>query len=290
MVERPKSALQPVHFFLLALSIGALLTVWWWPVDPKPSEQTLSPAPEPVAVAEEPAVAMPAVEEPPIAETDIETPVIEAPEPEEATPPEPEPVTPQPTAANRLPSLNNSDQDILKRLADSQWQGALSYGTQEYIVRKVVRAVVAASAGEWVNQHQPFKAPSTPFVTAGSKTQLRISERNFERYTPYIKALTAMPPEEAAAVYRHYAPLLEEAYAELGIRGSNFHTQLLGAIDQLLRAPPATTAELVQPSVMYRYKDEALEALPEIRKVMIRMGPANQAALSQWLINFRKAL
>ncbi len=284
MVESPKSALQPVHFFLLALSIGALLTVWWWPVAPKPSEQTHSPAPEPVTVAEVPDVAIPLVEEPSMTKT-----VIDAPAPEVAPPPKPEAVTPKP-AANPLPPLNNSDQDILNRLADSQWQGALSYGTQEYIVRKVVRAVVAASAGEWVNQHQPFKAPRTPFVTAGSKGQPRISARNFERYTPYIKAIIAMPPKEAAAIYRHYAPLLEEAYAELGVRGSNFHTQLLGAIDQLLRAPPATTAELVQPSVMYRFKDESLEALPGIRKVMIRMGPANQATLSAWLTQFRKAL
>ena len=47
---------------------------------------------------------------------------------------------------------------------------------------------------------------------------------------------------------------------------------------------------LVQPNVMYRYADPALEALSPGQKTLIRMGPANEAVLKARLRELKAQL
>ncbi len=246
---------QPLHIALLAFAIIGLGVVWFWP---KPAP------PQPMATITEPAqpvmpVAVPATPEPE-PQTTI-TPAEQAP-----AQPEPEP-SPEP-----LPPLNASDPAVLSDFSTFDLSTLLA---QEYLIRKTVRAVVAAANGEWVNQHRPISPPKTPFqVIKGQR--ITMGESNFSRYTPYINAIEAINPSTWAAQYQKYAPLLQEAYEELGVKGGSFEQSLSKALTLIETAPLYQGQPLSQPSVMFVYKDKALESLPEIQKTVMRLGPENQ--------------
>ena len=94
-----------------------------------------------------------------------------------------------------------------------------------------------------------------------------------------------------AALYKRFYPLLEEAYREMGLKKGNFHTVMLGAIDNLLAAPVVEQdILLVRPKVFYQYADPALEKLPASHKLLLRMGPDNTRRLQESLKNLRAKL
>jgi len=94
-----------------------------------------------------------------------------------------------------------------------------------------------------------------------------------------------------AGVYRHFYPLFQQAYRELGYPKGNFNERLVEVIDDLLDAPePATPPEVVAPGVMYHYVDADLEALPAGQKILVRIGPANEGVIKSLLRQFRQAV
>lgn len=85
--------------------------------------------------------------------------------------------------------------------------------------------------------------------------------------------------------------MLEEAYREMGLKKGNFHTVMLGAIDNLLAAPIVEgEIRLVRPKVFYQYADPALEKLPNSHKLLLRMGPDNARRVHAKLQELRTKL
>jgi hypothetical protein len=66
---------------------------------------------------------------------------------------------------------------------------------------------------------------------------------------------------------------------------------MIRAIDKALAAPEANgDLLLVRPKVYYEFSDPVLEALPQVHKLMLRMGPDNEARLKASLKNIRVRL
>ncbi len=268
---QPKRAFKPVHIALVAAGIIGLILLWLWP------RSSTEPAPEPIAISEPPAAFEPDSE--PLASagtTESRIPEVEPP----TAPAEPEP----------LPSLDESDPAVARSLEQHQWTGLSGLLTDEFIIRKAVRAVVAAANGEWVYQHRPIDPPTSPFEVAKDGDTLRIAPTNFARYEPYIDALVSVDAFTAAKMYTQYYPLLEEAYGELGLQQGNFHGAVLKALALVESTPAHNDAELVQPSVAYKFKNAEIEGLPQIQKLLIRMGPENQTRLQAWLTELERQL
>lgn len=216
------------------------------------------------------------------------------PEPE----PEPEPVEPEESAPppepeeppeEPLPPLGESDEVIREELAQLRnGSQLLDLLVTDDVIRKTVRAVTAAKEGALVNKYRPVTELEEPFEAepVGGPTgeneqpRYRMSEESYERYDARVNLLSSMNPESLVAVYQRYYPLLEEAYQEQGVEQGSFHDVVQAAIDNMLAAPIIEKdILLVQPSVMYRYADPELEALPPVQKLMLRMGPDNSRKL-----------
>lgn len=263
---------QRTTLILVALVVAVAVILWL-------VMRTGAPAPEPqapISVSPEPIPAEP----PPRLE----------PEPEPEPRPEPEP---EPEPSEPLPPLDESDQPVTQGLLEHDGNDLVPLLTNEHLLRKFVRAVNALEDGKLVHQYRPVNDPSLPFAvqTRDSET-FTISANNPQRYVPYIRALTVVGSERLVEIFRSYAPLLEEAYGELGVddKGS-FEEVTLRAIDQLLAAPPTPEEILLnQPSVMYQFKDEALEELPPAQKLMLRLGPENRAQVERLLREIRAEL
>ena len=191
-----------------------------------------------------------------------------------------------------LPNLDGSDAEVLSALseisADSQW---IKWLVPDELLRKSVRALENVNQGKLVNKYRPVTDLKKNFIAKKNGDQYRMGEASFERYDSYVAAVTQLDTDALVALYRRYQPLLEEAHKELGTKDGNFHTSLLGAIDQLLAAPDVEgEIALVRPSVMYKFADPALEKLPEAQKLMLRMGSENATKVKASLKRLRRAL
>jgi len=229
-----------------------------------------------------------------------------SPEPIKADPrptyeePKPAPI-PEP-----LPDLNQSDAAVLAALKGLNVNGLVEMIIPDNILRKFVRAVDAVEAGKIVAEYRPIASPQGTFAVdsfnvkvSGGEVgeqqeveQYRVSPKNYLRYTLFVQVISALDSDLAVNLYKRYYPLLNKAYQELGVTDKgNFHSVLIRAIDKVLSAPDADGEMLlIHPKVFYEFSDPALEHLPEVHKLMLRMGPDNTEKIKTSLKHLRAKL
>jgi hypothetical protein len=245
---------------IIALAVGGYLT-WRARSAPPPL-----PAPAPSAAA-------------PAPKADVEPPRIE------------HPVSVEPSQAP-LPGLGESDSAIGGALAKLFGKAAFD---QFFIPNDLVRHMVA-TVDNLPRKHVaqrlvPVKAVPGPLQTSGQDANLTISADNAARYTPYVRAFESVDSKKLAATYAQYYPLFQLSYAELGYPTRYFNDRLFEAIDNLLATPDVTgPLALTQPKVLFEFADPALQELSAGQKILVRMGPDNEARVKAKLRELRKAL
>ena len=264
-----------------AVAVGAVVAGGvWYVVKPSPAEPPTIQSERVLPPIEPEVVATPVIE--PIVES-IAEPLVEA-VPEQPAEPLPEPEDP-------LPSMAESDAAL--KVEFEQWtQGTriLSILTPEELVRKTVLWTENARQGKLSRKYPPIEPPKSAFKVSKNGEVMTLDSAGYDRFDGYIDLLEAIDSEQLVSLYRHYYPLLQQGYDELGIGGS-FNAALLEALRSVEQAPDLPErAQLIRPSVMYKYKDPDLEALPETYKLLMRMGPENTDRLKQILRQFRQAL
>lgn len=269
--EQTKSVSTTVILVLVAAVVVAAIVFFYW--NPaKEEEQNVSlPSPSMELEPEQ------------TVEPETARPVYEAPKPE----PQEEP----------LPELSNSDQTVLDAFAKLA-ADVPSMIVPEEVIRKFVRAANAVEEGKIVHEYRPLVSPAPPFQIERDGTadeqqaqQYILSPKNYARYDKYVATLEAIDTDALASIYKRFYPLLEEAYREMGLKKGNFHTVMLGAIDNLLAAPVIEgEVLLVRPKVFYQYADPALEKLPNSHKLLLRMGPENTRRVHAKLQELRAKL
>ena len=213
---------------------------------------------------------------------------------------------PAPTPAPQpLPDLDQSDAAVLAALKDLNVNGLVEMIIPQEILRKFVRAVNVLDEGKVITEYRPVASPQGAFVAdsfnvkvSGGELgeqqdveQFRVSPKNYLRYTLFVQVISALDSDTAVALYKHYYPLLNRAHQELGMSKNNFHSVLIRAIDKVLAAPDASgDMILIRPKVYFEFADPALEKLPDVHKLMLRMGPDNAAKVKASLKNARVKL
>lgn len=205
--------------------------------------------------------------------------------------PETPPVLPTPTEP--LPALDESDAEISSRLLALAPAGLKNLLLPEALARKFVVLIDNIARGQLAPRYNSLQSPAAayPVLPGANPESYRVNAAGFSRYDAYTAVVTAIDVDALADLYWRYYPLLQQAFVDLGYPRAQFHPRLLSAIDVLLAAPPAPTdAELVQPQVLYRYADPALESLPAAQKQLMRAGPDNQKQVQDWLRQLRTRL
>ena len=146
----------------------------------------------------------------------------------------------------------------------------------------------------WALQPPPGK-----FETTEGANGPVLAEANGNRYDAAVKLITSVDSASAAAVYVRLYPLFQKAYENLGYPNKYFNDRLVAVIDLLLKTPePAGPVALVLPEIQgpypstrpwvrYRFADPALESLSAGQKLLLRMGPANEAKVKTKLREVR---
>jgi hypothetical protein len=228
----------------------------------------------------------------------VPPPVVAAPPPAPAQPAqaatEPAVRNPVPIPADTkpLPPLKESDPDVRESLTGLFGAKSISqFLVPESIVRHIVVTVDNLPRRKVAVELRPVKPilGETAIATQGDVTTLAAA--NSERYEPIMRVLRNMDTKALTDVYFRLYPLFQQSYEDLGYPGQYFNDRLVEVIDDMLRAPDVQgPIQLTQPKVFYEYADPKLEALSAGQKVLLRMGPANEALVKAKLRELRKAV
>lgn len=254
----------------IVLAIVAVLTVaaavFYFGQGPQPTETASAPPPKPSALA-------PASDQP-----EVHYPV---------------PATEAPEQAPPLPALDESDEAVQDSMEKSFGKAPVeAFLVPTEIIRHLVATIDSLDRGPVPLHFRPLKhVPGLPVVNAKGDTIVTLSPDNAKRYEPYISALRAVDAKRVADVYRHYYPLFQNAYEALGYPGRYFNDRLIQIIDHLLETPDISEPiELIWPKVLYQFADPELEKRSWGQKTLIRIGPANAAAVKAKLREIRASI
>lgn len=191
-----------------------------------------------------------------------------------------------------LPALDDSDASVGSALHALGGDGLKGLLLPQGIVNHIVATVDALPRHELGSSFiLPLRTPRGAFLARETQGTLSADTRNAERYAPYMAILQHADPQALVAWYVHSYPLFQQAWRELGYPKGYFNDRLIVAIDDMLAAPaPALPPALKLVQGRYLYVDPALESLSVGQKLMLRLGPANEAAFKAKLRAVRALL
>lgn len=260
----------------LACAVGAGAAWWFW----------LRPAQAPVVP-------------PPVAAAP-ETPAAPSPQPEASGPHNPIDALAPADAA--LPALAESDPRVMELLADLLGRDKVaSFLLTDGFVRRVVATVDNLARAQAPSRMWPVQPMQQRFVVdADGDAPTTVAAANAARYSAFLAFAEAVPMEPAVALYARLYPLFQQAYEELGYPRRYFNDRLVAVLDHLLLAPEPqgplrvkltpvnTEVPNLRPWVRYEFVDPALESLSSGQKILVRMGPANEARAKALIRDLRK--
>ncbi|MFT4732295.1 MAG: hypothetical protein ACI89W_001319 [Gammaproteobacteria bacterium] len=165
------------------------------------------------------------------------------------------------------------------------------YLVDESLLQKFVINVNSIANHEMSPNHSLVAAPEEEFRVYQQADSEWIDTASFKRYNSYVDALESMSTDDLIKLMNTYRGILESKFAEIAPPNSSFNNTLLQAINELLDTPIVPLPiEVYSDSVMFKFKDQQLEALSGPQKQLIRTGPENTRRIKDILRDIQDAL
>jgi DUF3014 family protein len=203
-------------------------------------------------------------------------------------PPVQHPIDQDVDASKPLPELNSSDSTVQDSLVGALGRSLEKVLVPKDIVRHAVVTIDNLPRKKVAVQLLPIKPIGGELAVApgGEPT---LSADNAQRYAAVMTVVKNADVGQVMSVYRHFYPLFQQAYVDLGYPDGYFNDRLVEVIDHLLATPEVTgPIKLTQPSVFYQFADPSLEERSAGQKLLIRLGPENAAIVKDKLRALRK--
>ncbi|WP_404409824.1 DUF3014 domain-containing protein [Pseudidiomarina marina] len=278
------AATTSTHKGKLIISVIVLLAIAIAVVFYLAKQQESAQKPEikqPAPTAQESKEAQP--EPDPKESTELDEPIPEISETVELEPePEAEPEQP-------LPEMAESTSAVLDELKAAEQNVEPITGQQ--LIRDTVVFVDNLRQGLVIREKALIAGPTAAFRVLEQNGKIYIDPRSYDRYNPMVDWFVSLDTEVLVSLFERYQPLVKQALGEIGYPDQDPNEMLLEAINVLLETPSVgTVIELNDDSVMYRYADPTLEALPAAQKQMLRTGPDNIRRIKLKLEAIQEAL
>ncbi len=270
-VAKARNRTRIVALAALALVLGVVAILFFWPRSMSPAEHAAS--------------TFPAVNPAPASDTRprIKDPVERIPVPSAMDNGRPQ---------SALPALDNSDsgaKDGLETILNGD--AYLRLLTPHEIIRHIVATIDNLPRKTMSARIRPVVPVPGTFTTTNAADGVLVAGDNAGRYTAYVDAAEAIDSKRLVQIYFRLYPLFQQAYVELGYRDGYFNDRLLGVIAHLLAAPePNPPIRLSQPKIMFEFADPDLEDLSAGQKILVRVGIENELRLKAKLRDVRRAL
>jgi hypothetical protein len=180
-----------------------------------------------------------------------------------------------------LPTLDDSDASVAAQLLSLSGGSDLqSLLVSSQIIPHIVATVDSLPRHGLATLMLPLRTPKGSFAVTPGQAGPVMDDRNAGRYQPYMHIVESVDAKTLVAWYVRTYPLFQQAYRQLGYPKGYFNDRLIVAINNLLAAPDlAQPVALVPTRSTYAYADPSLESLSAGQKLMMRVGPANEARL-----------
>jgi len=203
----------------------------------------------------------------------------------------PEPPEEEATADVEI-TLEDSDKELQVMLADASnselFKRALS---SEDLVARCAGVVDGISRGRVPYKALPLKPPTEKFSVIKIENQHFIDPASYHRYDIYAAAIAGLNVEPLVSVFNRFRPLMEQAYAGLGYKEEEFDNALIRSLDRVLATPDLHEPIAVKrKEAIYLHADSQLEALTDVQKLLLRMGPDNVALIKSKASELRTGL
>lgn len=157
------------------------------------------------------------------------------------------------------------------------------------LINRIVVTVDNLSQAKLPPKFWPLRPVGGQPLVTGEGEALRLAADNGARYAAYITLLQQLDLKLIAALYGHDYERFQQAYLALGNPNAYFNDRLVDVIDHLLVTPAIDAPlALVQPTVMYKFADEGLEARSLGQKLLLRVGQANAGIIKTRLRELRR--
>jgi hypothetical protein len=224
--------------------------------------------------------------------------------PAETEPPESDPVVAEQTADETLPeeapepsevldvSLDESDELIREMVAGLSTHPELArWLMTDDLIRRFVAAVDNIASGESPRSHMGFLQFPDKFSVIEKDGVLYMDPAGYARYDAVAAVFASLPVPESMDLYRRLAPVIQEAYSNLGYPGVDFDTTLMRAIEELLEVPVVNEDVVLEEKLRsYGMADARLEGMSQAQKHLFRMGPRNVGRIKTKLRELRSGL
>lgn len=202
------------------------------------------------------------------------------------------PAPPRSAAGSGLPGLDASDA-LVRELAAalSKHPGLTAWLASEDLVRRYVVAVSDVARGASPRQQLPFMVPDRAPTVRATSGRLLMSAVSWRRYDALTATFSSLDPAGVARLHVELRPLIERAWAELGLRDTTYDEALARAFGRLLAVRvPEGAVEVTPSAAVYAFADPALEGLGAVEKHLVRMGPGNARRLQAHLRELASAM
>ena len=176
-----------------------------------------------------------------------------------------------------LPELGMSDAFVRRLVAALSARPELArWLVTDDLIERFVRVIVDLAGSSTPAANVRVMAPPEPFRVQESNGRLTIAPESFTRYNAIAATFASLDTRGTVRLYRQLLPLVEDAYAELGIPNVTFQETLTMAIRNVLAVEiPEGPVQVVEDEAVYIFADPALEARRGLVKQLLRMGPDN---------------
>ena len=202
-------------------------------------------------------------------------------------------IAPATASTSALPALDDSDASTITALAAVAGGNDLSsLLVRQQVIARIVATIDALPRHDGLAVFTlPARVPKGAFIVDEANGGTVTGERNVARYAPYMQIVDAVDPQALVAWYVHAYPLFQQAYRQLGYPKGYFNDRLIVVIDDLLATPePVQPPTVVRSKAFYVYTDPALESRSTGQKLLLRVGPANEAKIKAKLRAIRTQL
>ena len=199
------------------------------------------------------------------------------------------PSGPEPASAPER--LGDQERALLDAISDKP--AFRSWLDQGDVLNRWALAIANLAEGVVPRKALAFLAPAQPFSVTRIGGEEVVSEAAYRRFDLIGDVLASLDPALLATAYRGLHRPLEAAYRALGDPQGSLDVAADKALDRLARAPVLDRAPAVIPAAeggLLLFKDPKLEALGQLEKQVLRLGPRNGRLIKNKAAAIRRVL
>ena len=186
---------------------------------------------------------------------------------------------PADTAASPAPDAAGFEQAV------SDWLGrpqVLKFVALQGLAHHIVATIDNLPRGHAAPRLWPLYPVGGRMLTQqAADGSLQIAPGNSARYDAVVGWIASVDVAQAAALYRRFYPVLQQAYEALGYPGQYFNDRLVAVQGSV--APQ-------QPWLRYELADPQWQSLSAGHKILLRLGPAHAQTLKTQLRALRSQI